>query len=774
MFTLRRSLFDRIALAVVGLVLAIVLGACNGLGRLDAILYDQFVSLDAQPASPDIVIVAIDERSLAEVGRWPWSRSVHTDLVERISGQEPAALGLDLLLSEPDANRTTDLLFAQAIQRSGRVVLPVFTARMPGQAVEPMLPVDPMAGAARVLGHVSIESDPDGVVRSVFLREGTGIHWWSHFAVNLLETAREAPLPALPGRRAPAFDDDEAQASVWHRDYWMHIAFAGPAGTYRSVSAADVLQGEVPDDLFRDRIVMLGSTASGLGDVYPTPLSGQLGYTPGVEVSANIVDNLMNGHWLLRAQPWQNMLFTFVAVLLLLPMLWHFSPKRTLVGVVALLALTLSASYAGVVLGRLWLAPGAALVVIVLVYLLWSWRRLEIAAGYLAEELSRLRQDDPVLPGVVDLPQGDLLDRRIRALAQAADHLRALHAFISSAVESLPDITLVVDHKGEVMLANQAAVRYFAGDPGSTLRGRALGELLQGLAPLSGGALPSQRGTLDLTRHVDPIECRDERQAEFLFKCVPCLGGEDYPAVWIVSLVDITPLRQAERKRDEALRFLSHDMRSPQAAILALIDVYEGDAQSMSQGELLGRIRKHAGRTQVLADAFVQLARAESVGFAREPLDASDVMMDAADDCWSLGQARGIAVDTDLPDDPAEVVGDRGMLTRAIINLINNAIKYSPANTTVTCRVARVGDTWCLSVRDQGRGISPEDQTRLFQRFARFGAGDATDEPGVGLGLAFTKTVVDRHQGRIVFESTLGQGSHVQIFLPADPEAPAA
>ncbi|MEK7946391.1 CHASE2 domain-containing protein [Pigmentiphaga sp. YJ18] len=742
---------------VAGLLLAALLAWQNGLGRLDAAVYDFFSRLDPAAPSQDIVVVAIDESSLAKVGRWPWSRDQQIDLIERIAQQSPAALGLDLLLSEPAADPSVDLRMAEAIRRSGNVVLPVFTAEA-GTRVQAMLPVPPLASAARALGHVSVEPDADGVVRSVFLREGTRDRQWNHFALALLRVAGHPVADPLPGNRAPA--DPQAAPGAWLRDFWMHIDYAGPAGTYRTIPAAQVLAGELPDGALDGRIVLVGSTAAGLGDVYPTPLSARQRFTPGVEISANVIDNLMSGTSRRIIEPWMGALLTVMLVAAMLPALWLFAPGWALAASVAGIGVAAAASGGLLLAEGLWWPPGAAVLAIAAFYLGWNWRRLERAASYLVDELGRLKRHGAVLPQDAAAPAGDLIDRRIHDLARATGRLLDVQAFMSSVIESLPEAALAVGEDGRVLLANRQAVRQFgaAAAKGADMAGLLAGFTLVGGGPLSWPAAVAPG-------HF--AECRDAAGRAFLFEYARCAGEEGGETAWIATLVDINPLREAERKRDQALRFLSHDIRSPQGAILALLELHRSDPGELAQDELLDRIRRYVLRTQSLAESFVELARLATAPVRDERVEGTDVVLDAADECWSLAQAKHIALGADVPEDGAPLRGDRSQLTRALINLIGNAIKYSPPHTHVDCRLARRGKLWCFAVRDQGRGIAAEDQARLFQEFSRVGGAEDGDEPGFGLGLAFVKAVVDRHGGRVECESAPGQGSEFRLLLPA-------
>ena len=749
--------FARVLAVAVGLCLAALLAWQGGLGRVDGSLYDWISRFGARDPRPDVVVVAIDERSLAQVGRWPWPRDQQIDLIERIAAQSPAAVGLDLLLSEPSSDPLVDQRLAEAFRRSGNIVLPFFTAQAGTGKVQAMLPVPPLAAAAHRLGHVSIDPDADGVVRSVYLREGPHGQMWEHFAVALLRTAGALVPDPLPGNRAPPRLPSEA-AGDWRRDHWVHVAYAGPAGTYRTLSAADVLAGRVPDDTLRDRIVLIGATATGLGDVYPTPWSGRHRFMPGVEISANVIDNLLSGETRAVMAQWLAMTLSVLLVAAVLPALWLLAPGWALAASAAGVAATVTVSGVLLLGQGVWFPPGAAALSIVAFYVTWNWRRLERAATYLVDELRRLRRhgavDEPPPPG-----GEDLIDRRIRNLAHATGRLLNAQAFMSSVIESLPDAVLAVGQDGRVLLSNQAATTRFGTAAG---KGAEMSGLLEGWALVGGGAL-TWPPSVEAGRFA---ECRDPSGRAFLFEYAPCAGLGEGDAAWIATLVDISALREAERKRDQAWRFLSHDIRSPQAAILALLDLHENDPDELSRDELLARIRRYVLRTQSLAESFVELARLATAPVQEELLDGADVLLDAADECWSLAQAKDIALRTDLPDGAAPLRGERSLLVRALVNLINNAVKFSSPGSPVECRLFSQDGNWCLAVKDRGPGIAPEEQARLFQEFSRVG-GASAGEPGFGLGLAFVKAVAERHHGRVECDSEPGRGSEFRIVLPA-------
>jgi signal transduction histidine kinase len=181
-------------------------------------------------------------------------------------------------------------------------------------------------------------------------------------------------------------------------------------------------------------------------------------------------------------------------------------------------------------------------------------------------------------------------------------------------------------------------------------------------------------------------------------------------------------------------------------------------------------VEKASRKTLDLADNFVQLARAESQEYRFEEADLQDVLNDAVDEMWVQAHTKRIDIVVDIPEREFVTKIDRPLMTRVLINLISNAIKYSSADTRVTCTLklqkAIAHPMIVVAISDQGQGIAQSDQIKLFRRFQRIYNPDQPRQEGVGLGLVFVKTVVERHQGYIGLISKLGEGTTFTVTLP--------
>ncbi|MET0807438.1 MAG: CHASE2 domain-containing protein [Pseudoxanthomonas sp.] len=346
--------------------------------RADAWVYDTFGHASSHAADERVLVVAIDEKSLAELGRWPWSRRTHAELLERLDQAGIRGVALNLLLSEPALfDPEGDALLAQALNRSGKVVLPVYAeAEHPnGPSVE-LMPIPEFAAAAAAIGHVDMAPDGDGVARSMFLRAGLGSAHWPSLALALSQLGNDSiPTAELPGLRVA--DVQEASPHRWVRDYQVLVPYRNPLSGFQNVSYVDVLKGRVPASSLAGRWVLVGVTAAGMGNETATPgrYPNEL-LMPGVGYQANALDMLVHNDVVvplsITAQVSLSILLVILPLLLFgLPGL---QPKWRAM-LIALLAVPVL-SWLLLKFGNLWYPPVSALLVLGVGALSLVWRRL--------------------------------------------------------------------------------------------------------------------------------------------------------------------------------------------------------------------------------------------------------------------------------------------------------------------------------------------------------------------------------------------------------------
>ncbi len=747
-----------VALAATALVLFLCFSRVTD--RADNVVFDALATLGVRAPEPQIVIVAIDNRSLTELGRWPWPRQRHEALLEHLAKARPRAVAYDVLLVEPDADPAADAALAAALRLGPPVFLPL-TFEVPGRngaAYDLVSPVEPIGSAAAGLGQVNVEFDADGVIRRAYLLERDGAQAWPHLMEFMRRAWTGEALPAPAARPAPG------KALV--RESPMLISFAGPPGHFRTISFVDVLRGETPPEFLRDKLVLVGATGDGLGDRYATPLSHHTEIMSGVELQANLLDTLLTGRTVRPAQPWLLAAFSLAPLWLALAGFLLFRPRLNLVMWAGLSVAAVAASALFHLHGRVWLPPTAALAGLLLVYPLWSWRRLEATSAYMFQELQAFSRE-PDLLSALSRPRGpptDVIDRQLVLMHSAIERARDLRRLVLDALHGLPDATLVTDLTGQVLIANREAEALFHARSAEDLTGRPLTGLIGLVAPDAPpeAADPSLAPTLEIE-----LAARDGRA--FHLRRTALSDETGATAGWIVRFTEISALKAAGRQRERILELLTHDMRSPQVSILTLL----GAPGLGAPADLAGRIAGYARRTLALADNFVNLARAEGDQYAIEPLDLGDVLVEAVDDLWPQSSARGIEVVTSGLEGEYVVEADRSLLTRALINLIDNAVKFSPERSRIACSLSPAvlagRPAVACAISDQGPGLSAAQIGSLFQRFRRAASQGGRRVDGVGLGLSFVQAVIERHGGEIACSSAPGEGATFTLTLPLAP-----
>lgn len=249
--------------------------------------------------------------------------------------------------------------------------------------------------------------------------------------------------------------------------------------------------------------------------------------------------------------------------------------------------------------------------------------------------------------------------------------------------------------------------------------------------------------------------------------------------IWLI-MEDVTELRRLQRIRTEFVDNLSHELRTPLTTVSLLAETLSRDAEA-AEDAIPARMRDRIARIEVETGHLVQMVN-ELLDLARIERGRSPVRLDDVD-MARLAQAtterlrlfaerQGVQLVVDVEDGLPLARGDEERLGQVLINLVHNAVKFSPDGGLVSVRVRRSGDGLDISVEDHGIGIRAADQARIFERFYKVDRARVRGGGGTGLGLAIARHVVESHGGRIRVESEEGRGSTFSFTLPAVAPTP--
>lgn len=231
----------------------------------------------------------------------------------------------------------------------------------------------------------------------------------------------------------------------------------------------------------------------------------------------------------------------------------------------------------------------------------------------------------------------------------------------------------------------------------------------------------------------------------------------------------VRELRDVAEYRERMVATVAHDLKNPVSAVLGYAEILAGDPDLSDKSRTaVAAIERGGERLARVVDDLLALHGATDADPLVDPgpVDLGRLAAEVVELNVPIASARGITLRVDAPAEPVVARGDAGELDHLVTNLVSNAVKYTEAGGTVSVAVSAVGDEAVLTTTDDGIGISPEDQARVFNEFFRSADPLATAQPGTGLGLAIVLRVVHRHDGRIELESEPGTGSTFRVFLP--------
>lgn len=719
----------------------------RGTSSFDNLFYDQLSQVARPKADPQILIISIDDSSLAALGKWPWPRREHAKLIEKLKAAQPRSILLDVLLSE-NSTAEDDGMLAAAMENGAPVYIPVHFASpgSNGSAFDIVPPAETIGEAAAGMGHVNVEFDSDGVVRRAMLcfdPDNKGSRY-PHI-VELVARTKDKPTRAF--------------ARDTNCDRAVMIPYA-KRGSFTEIPFVNILNDEIPVEAIKGKDVIIGATAAGMGDAFPVPM-GDGGLLSGAEIMANMLGALRRDDFIEPLPKAATIALSLLPMWLLLFGFLRWRPRLALIVSLGAVAVVLIGS-AALLGAQLWFPPGAAILGLLLVYPWWGWRRLQAMSDFMDRELKDLTESEQIGLPVKSSVGDDMVGRQSTALAGAIDQLHSLRRFISDILSDLPDPLIVTDLKGKILVVNDELERRM----GRSTVGENLATAFDSqVTPKvrddvtdyfreQGGGDTAESGSLRMV----------SADGRTLMLRRSVLHGEgEKPIGHIHYLTDISALAEAEAEREEVLQLLSHDMRAPQSAIIAMLpDLRDTAARD--------RIERHARRTMQLAQDFVHIARMGETEFEGTDLLLAELARDVADSLWPLAKERGIKIEVVDHEGDAFVHAEADSLSRALTNLVDNAIKHSPDGGKIIIDVARAdGGMLELRVLDEGGGIDAGLLPHLFTRFATGREGQSRAK-SLGLGLAFVRAVADRHQGSVRAENYPTGGACFILALPESIE----
>jgi PAS domain S-box-containing protein len=836
-----------VALAVGLLIVALHAGSY--LRFFDAEFDEARFRLARSDPSPQIAIVAIDANSLEQRPLWPWPRSWHATLIDRLVDAGAAQIVLDIDFSAA-STPTEDAALAAALRRAGeRVILPVFQqpAQPQSNAIIESFPMAALAAHARI-ASANIRADGDGIVR----RMPQQLEWGG------------ALVPTLAAAAAGSRTTGE-----------FLIDYGIRAEAFPTISYVDILEGRAPAGLFAGKIVFVGATALELGDVAATPVNG---LTPGLMVQALGTSSLLQGRALHKVVTWPILV---LAVALFFVVARQCRGRHWLSGIgfgigwsAGIFALSTALQMAAPVM--LDVAP-LVLSIVSAVFASLVGRVRDLDLTVVGQSIA-LRRSSNLMRRVVENTFDGLLtldrDGTIKSANPAAERIlgrksaelveRTFASFVPSlpaekgaawlaylAEERQPHEASVQGLDGSA-IATEIAVTRLPDEPSAAFivvlrdiveRKAAIAAAARNLNRLkdaidsvgSGFALfdadgrlvtcnqhlralyPSAAHMLTPGRHVEdlmrakivstnpgaPIPEIDRLVAERLRRFrnpgepfEVSIGGKRWIQInerrtsegGVVAIhTDITLARQQEaqlrsaldeaqaanRSKSQFLANMSHELRTPLNAVIGFSDVMKTEMLGSLGSDLYRGYAKdiHESASHLLAiiNDILDISSIES-GVHR----LKESVLPLEEVCRSVEKLisgrmewAGIQLVVSIKGVTGGLWADNRLIKQMLLNLVSNAVKFSPANTRILLSVTQASDRSIqFAVTDQGIGIAPADIERILRPFEQVENAWTRAHEGVGLGLALVQSMAQAHDAALRIDSAPGEGTTVTIVFP--------
>lgn len=353
--------------------------------------------------------------------------------------------------------------------------------------------------------------------------------------------------------------------------------------------------------------------------------------------------------------------------------------------------------------------------------------------------------------------------RLYQGMQEKSDELEAV-------VRGIGDGVIVTDPHEHLVMANPIAARVFR-----------LGDELASSTPLSEavnhtGLIEVIRETVEgdgqpVIREIEIATKRGDEQRTFQALAAPVLGEKGRPRGVVTVLRDITSQKELERLKSNFLSVVSHELKTPLHSIKGFVDIIlmgkTGEVNDL-QRDFLGTVKDQTVQLQNLINDLLEFSRLESgeIRIRPEKLAITSLVQRVVDKFTLLASEGGIQLQAIMPDELDTVEADPFRLEQVVSNLVDNALKFTPAGGTVTITGADRGDQVQVSVHDNGIGIPLTEQARIFDRFYQVDASATRAYPGTGLGLTICKHIIEHHGGRIWVESDGEKNSTFIFTLP--------
>ena len=351
------------------------------------------------------------------------------------------------------------------------------------------------------------------------------------------------------------------------------------------------------------------------------------------------------------------------------------------------------------------------------------------------------------------------LDNRIETISRQRNQLETVLA-------SMLEGVIAIDSDERIVSINRSAAQLFENEP-VNCQGKSIEEVIR--SPAMQQFI--RRSLRNKSPSEEDITVFQNEERVIDVKGSPLLDANQHQIGTLMVFHDVTQLRRLENMRRDFVANVSHEIKTPLTAIKGFVEtLQQGNVEKVHEKErFLGIIQKHVDRLNAIVEDLLALSRIEKEDESKEikfeKVNLEDVFNAAIQLCRPKAEEKKIRIDLDCAKD-ATAIFDPALIEQAVVNLLDNALKYSEPQSTILVKSHQKNSEVIISVQDHGIGIAQKHLPRVFERFYRVDKARSRNMGGTGLGLAIVKHIAQAHGGHVSVESKLGEGSRFSIYLP--------
>jgi len=724
-----KRLTSHIAIVVV-LSFFSFLGLAQGLHKF---ISDYRFSLISNEASGNVVLVAIDAKSLKEIPQWPWPRSLHAKLIEKLEKAAVSDIAFDIDFSAVTNSKEDEALQLALKQAKGSILLPAFKQVQTSNKNKTMMNTTPLPQFKEHAWLVSVNIQAG--------RNGS---------IETMAYGHEIQDEFVPSMAAMLAGQYKPQAKSFFIDYSIQ------ASTVPVFSYVDIINEKVNTNLLKNKKIIIGATATELGD------------------------NLYVPHQGLISGPMLQILAT--ETLLQNRQLYETTPLITLFGIICLSLLILYISTKIKLAERVYLFIFASILIEVVALVLQAYFNTIMKTSLW--HVTLVAYFTAILLQEIDL-------RKLMTNVMKVKLANTQQMFEQVFNDSFTG-TIIANEKGLIQAASQSSMVILNLDPTISLIGKHFKDVLPSEMIGSTDQLLAQANKNHSAHFSGKAYLADAPEQMTTLEYIITLSNivhtqkDDTNEKHIISFSfqDITAREQTETAQKEAMEAanlsnkaktdflanMSHELRTPLNSIIGFSDVIKNTGNADEDvKEFAGEIKNSGAQLLKVVNDILKISQieAQAISLTKAPCSPNELIQGAVEMAKPISTQMKANIIIEDNDDQSDMLIDYTLCKESLYEILSNAVKFSPtnANVIVDWKIRSTGDL-SISITDTGTGISQEEIEKVFAPFYQVDSSKNRQFEGIGIGLTKAKAYMNLHDGKIHVESTINEGTTVHLNFP--------